>query len=163
MKVANICAVKSENKHTVVKLRQSKAEKLERGKLASAAYYAKNREGIRTKRRIQMAEKRAALKAKRRISDSRLRLKTGLEPTDVGLRSGALPVPKDGTQGSQDLGETGRKNYLALTSCRIRMKVKKRRKGLMIYWWGIVGSEGRQRQSHRVLLIRGIVSASDVA
>ncbi|KAJ7731405.1 hypothetical protein B0H16DRAFT_1696726 [Mycena metata] len=41
----------------------------EKKRLAAAAYYAKNADAIRERRRVQMAEKRAAIKAKRRRSD----------------------------------------------------------------------------------------------
>ncbi|KAJ7264659.1 hypothetical protein C8J57DRAFT_1623547 [Mycena rebaudengoi] len=82
------------------KLRLSKAEKLERGKLASAAYYVKNRDDIRAKRRIQMAAKRATLKSKRRVSEKLGELKA-VEPVDVELPNDIQSLLSDRVEGSQ--------------------------------------------------------------
>ncbi|KAJ7277866.1 hypothetical protein C8J57DRAFT_1222648 [Mycena rebaudengoi] len=66
---------------------QSKADKLERGKRAAAIYYEKNRDDIRVKRRIQMAEKRAAVKAKCRGVGKLPKLDAKLEAAEVTVKA----------------------------------------------------------------------------
>ncbi|KAK6988883.1 hypothetical protein R3P38DRAFT_3228219 [Favolaschia claudopus] len=54
--------------HTKKATKKSSAA-AEAGRIASAKYYQRNADTIREKRRLQMAEKRAQIKAKRRQSD----------------------------------------------------------------------------------------------
>ncbi|KAJ6467628.1 hypothetical protein C8R47DRAFT_1078532 [Mycena vitilis] len=81
----------------------SKPTAAEKKKRAAAAYYQKNAERLREKRRVQMAQKRAEVKAKRRRSDKPRTKKTQVAQVHLEQSAGGEASQYDGS--TEEAGE----------------------------------------------------------